>query len=102
MVNENVKIFSGTSNRDLAERVSKELNIPLGDAKIVRFKDGEVYVKLNSTVRGATVFVIQTTSNPVNENLPCPDIGLYKVSPYEIKLSIKLCIFFLEQSGKLI
>ena len=69
MVNENVKIFSGTSNRDLAERVSKELNIPLGDAKIVRFKDGEVYVKLNSTVRGATVFVIQTTSNPVNENL---------------------------------
>lgn len=69
MLNENVKIFSGTSNRDLAEKVSKELNIPLGDANIVRFKDGEVYVKLNSTVRGATVFVIQTTSNPVNENL---------------------------------
>lgn len=69
MLNENVKIFSGTSNRELAEKVSKELNIPLGDAKIVRFKDGEVYVKLNSTVRGATVFVIQSTGNPVNENL---------------------------------
>ncbi len=69
MKNENVKIFSGTSNRDLAEKISKELNIPLGDAKITRFKDGEVHVKLNSTVRGATCFVVQSTSNPVNESL---------------------------------
>lgn len=69
MKNENVKIFSGTSNRDLAEKISKELNIPLGDAKVTRFKDGEVHVKLNSTVRGATCFVVQSTSNPVNESL---------------------------------
>lgn len=69
MKNENVKIFSGTSNRDLAEKISKELNIPLGDAKLTRFKDGEVHAKLNSTVRGATCFVIQSTSNPVNESL---------------------------------
>ncbi len=69
MKNENVKIFSGTSSRDLAEKISKELNIQLGDAKITRFKDGEVHVKLNSTVRGATCFVVQSTSNPVNESL---------------------------------
>jgi len=69
MRKENVKIFSGTSNNDLAKKICDELGITLGDAKITRFKDGEVHVKLNSTVRGASCFVIQSTSNPVNESL---------------------------------
>lgn len=69
MKSENVKLFSGTSNRVLAEKISEELNIPIGDAKIQRFKDGEVYVRINETVRGATCFLVQTTSNPVNESL---------------------------------
>jgi ribose-phosphate pyrophosphokinase len=66
---ENVKIFSGTSNRSLAEKISRQIGIPLGDAELVRFEDGEIYAKINETVRGSTVFVIQSTSEPVNENL---------------------------------
>lgn len=66
---ENVKIFSGTSNKSLAEKIASKLGMKLGDAKIVTFKDGETFVKLNETVRGATVFVVQSTSNPVNESL---------------------------------
>ena len=66
---ENVKIFSGTSNRSLAEKISKQIGIPLGDAELVRFKDGEIYAKINETVRGCTIFVIQSTSEPVNESL---------------------------------
>ncbi|TDT68008.1 ribose-phosphate pyrophosphokinase [Hypnocyclicus thermotrophus] len=64
-----VKVFSGSSNKELATKIAHELGIELGDAKVVRFKDGEVYVKLNETVRGDTVLVVQSTSEPVNENL---------------------------------
>lgn len=64
-----MKIFSGTSNVTLARKIATHLGLPLGDAKIVNFKDGETYVRLIETVRGATVFVIQSTSEPVNENL---------------------------------
>lgn len=64
-----VKIFSGTSNVELAEKIAKKLDLELGKAKIVRFKDGEIYVRVDETVRGRDVFVIQPTSGPVNENL---------------------------------
>ena len=64
-----MKIISGTSNISLAKKIAKDLGLPLGDARTVRFKDGEIYVKMNETVRGDTVFVIQSTSNPVNENI---------------------------------
>lgn len=70
MINaENVKIFCGTSNVELAEKIAKKYGIELGDSKIVRFEDGEIYVKIDETVRGRDVFVIQSTSNPVNEHL---------------------------------
>ncbi|MGO2118929.1 MAG: ribose-phosphate diphosphokinase [Fusobacterium sp.] len=64
-----VKIFSGTSNVELAEQIAKKLDLELGKAKVVRFKDGEIYVRIDETVRGRDVFVIQPTSGPVNENL---------------------------------
>lgn len=64
-----VKIFSGTSNVELAEKIAKRLNCKLGDVQIVRFKDGEIYVRVDETVRGRDIFVIQPTSGPVNENL---------------------------------
>lgn len=64
-----VKIFSGTSNVELAEKIAKKLDLELGKAKVVRFKDGEIYVRVDETVRGRDVFVIQPTSGPVNENL---------------------------------
>lgn len=65
----NVKIFSGTANVELAEKIAAHYGLPLGDAKIVRFEDGEIYIKIEETVRGRDVFIIQPTSNPVNENL---------------------------------
>lgn len=65
----NVKIFTGTSNEKLAGKIADKLGLPLGKSKIVRFKDGEVYAKIDETVRGAEVFLIQSTSEPVNENL---------------------------------
>lgn len=64
-----VKIFSGTSNRKLAEDIAKELEMDLGRISISQFADGETAVKIDETVRGRDVFLIQPTSKPVNENL---------------------------------
>lgn len=66
---ENVKIFSGMSKCKLAGKVAKELGLPIGEAKIEKFKDGECYVKIDENVRGEDVFIIQSTSYPVNENI---------------------------------
>ena len=62
-------VFSGHANRPLAERICEYLNIPLGNAEIQPFPDGEFDVKLLEDVRGADVFIIQPTCPPVNENL---------------------------------
>ena len=62
-------VFSGNANRALADRVCEYLNIPLGNAEVQHFPDGEIDVKLLEDVRGADVFVIQPTCPPVNENL---------------------------------
>ena len=64
-----VKIFAGTSNLELAKKIAEKYGTPLGDVEIVRFKDGEVYVCIDETVRGRDVFVVQSTSEPVNENI---------------------------------
>ncbi|WP_319370132.1 ribose-phosphate pyrophosphokinase [uncultured Ilyobacter sp.] len=64
-----VKIFTGNSNINLARQIAEKCGLPLGDANIVRFKDGEIYARINETVRGCDVFIIQSTSEPVNENL---------------------------------
>ncbi|MGM0509142.1 MAG: ribose-phosphate diphosphokinase [Fusobacteriota bacterium] len=66
---EKLKIISGRSNIDLSKKIANELGLPLANAKTVNFKDGETYVRLNETVRGSTVFIVQPTSYPVNENL---------------------------------
>lgn len=64
-----MKIFGGTSSKKLAEKIAKRLGVNLGASELIRFKDGEVYVKIDETVRGDSVFIIQSTSSPVNENL---------------------------------
>ncbi len=65
-----IKIFAGNSNKALAEKISKELGIPMGDAVVSTFSDGEITVNINETVRGADVFVIQAISPPhVNKYL---------------------------------
>ena len=64
-----LKIFSGNSNQPLALRISEDLQIPLGKIRVSRFADGEIDVKILENVRGSDCYVIQSTSNPVNENL---------------------------------
>ncbi|MDX1763096.1 MAG: ribose-phosphate pyrophosphokinase [bacterium] len=64
-----MKIFSGKSNPALAQEICSHLEIPLGDALISTFSDGEVMVQVNENVRGRDVFVVQSTSHPVNQNL---------------------------------
>ena len=64
-----MKVFSGSANRDLAERICKYIGIGLGQATISSFPDGETYVKIEENVRGRDVFLIQPTSPPTNEHL---------------------------------
>jgi ribose-phosphate pyrophosphokinase len=62
-------LFSGTANEELALEVSKYLEQPLSKAKITRFSDNEINIKIEESVRGKDVFIIQPTSAPVNFNL---------------------------------
>lgn len=64
-----LKIFSGNSNKSLALKISEILGMPLGNIKVARFADGEIDVKILENVRGADCYVVQSTCNPVNENL---------------------------------
>lgn len=65
----NIKIFSCNSNRPMAEEIAKKLGMTLGNAEVEKFSDGEISVKINETIRGADVYIIQSTSYPVNDNL---------------------------------
>ncbi|MCL6636003.1 MAG: ribose-phosphate pyrophosphokinase-like domain-containing protein, partial [Peptococcaceae bacterium] len=67
--NRRLKIFTGNANAELAEEIAQYLGVTVGAAKVTRFSDGEIQVKINESVRGADVFVIQPTCTPVNENL---------------------------------
>ncbi len=66
---DNVKIFCGNSNPEFARTICSALGVPMGNAEVKTFADGEVSVSLNETVRGADVFLIQSTCKPVNNNL---------------------------------
>ena len=63
------KIFSGNSNRPLAEAIASALGTKLGDVEVGRFSDGEVCVTANESVRGCDTFIVQSTSGPVNDHL---------------------------------
>ncbi|AEH50921.1 ribose-phosphate pyrophosphokinase [Pseudothermotoga thermarum] len=63
------KLFAGNSNLPLAKKVAEYLGVRLGDCQVSRFSDGEINVRINETVRGHDIFLIQSTSPPVNENL---------------------------------
>jgi len=64
-----LKIFTGNSNRLLAEKICSFLKVPLAPAVVKRFSDAETWVELNDNVRGKDVFVVQSTSFPANDNL---------------------------------
>ena len=68
MNNDNLKIFSGRSNKRLAEKIANNLNVSLGDISIKTFSDGELWVKYEENIRGSDVFIIQSTNGP-SENI---------------------------------
>ncbi|MBN1140413.1 MAG: ribose-phosphate pyrophosphokinase [Deltaproteobacteria bacterium] len=65
----NLKIFTGNSNPRLAQEICDTLDLPLGKAKVKTFSDGEIQVEIQENVRGADVYVIQSTCAPTNNNL---------------------------------
>jgi ribose-phosphate pyrophosphokinase len=64
-----MKIFSGSANRELAQRICDSIGQPLGKATISSFPDGETYVRIEENIRGRDVFIIQPTSPPTNQHL---------------------------------
>ncbi len=64
-----LKLFSGNANPVLAQSICDYLRVPLGNLKMIRFSDGEIYCQVLENVRGTDVFLIQPTCTPVNENL---------------------------------
>ena len=64
-----MKILSGTSNLKLSKKIAKNLKLKLINTNIKRFADGEIYIEINENIRGNSVFVVQSTSNPANDNL---------------------------------
>jgi len=64
-----MKILSGTSNPRLSKEISKKLKLKLINTNIKRFADGEIYIEINENIRGNSVFVIQSTSTPANDNI---------------------------------
>jgi len=68
-VKDEIKIFTGSANRPLAEAIGRYVDVPLGQAEIGRFSDGEVQVEITENVRGGDVFVIQSTCTPGNDHL---------------------------------
>lgn len=64
-----LKLFACNSNPELAEQVSRVIGVPLGNAEISQFSDGEIKIQLHDSVRGCDVYVVQSTSSPVNDHL---------------------------------
>jgi len=66
---DNIKLFALNSNKPLAEKIAKRMGLKLSTSSVVRFSDGEIQVNIDDSVRGKDVFLIQSTSAPVNDNL---------------------------------
>lgn len=65
----NLKVFSLNSNRALAQEIANSIGVELGKCSVARFSDGEIQINIEESIRGCDVFVIQSTSGPVNDNL---------------------------------
>ena len=64
-----IKIIAGNSNMELAQKIADNIGVNVANCQVTTFSDGEISVNINETVRGCDVFVVQSTNNPVNENL---------------------------------
>ena len=69
MFSDKLRIFSGSSNPELAKKISAELGMPLGAITLSRFKSGEIYCHYEETIRNCHVFLVQSFSYPINEHL---------------------------------
>jgi len=69
VISDNILIFSGNANLALSNAIVKYLDIPLGNASVTEFSDGEIAVEINENVRGKDVFIIQPTSRPSNHHI---------------------------------
>jgi ribose-phosphate pyrophosphokinase len=69
MLNQGPRIFTGNANPELAQKICQDLTIPLGQALVTTFSDGEIRVEIGENVRGQDVFLIQSTCPPANHNL---------------------------------
>lgn len=67
--NSKLKIFTLNSNKELAEEIAREVGVPLGKSTVTRFSDGEVQINIEESIRGCDVFIVQSTSGPVNEHI---------------------------------
>ncbi|ASV67713.1 ribose-phosphate diphosphokinase [Cytobacillus sp. FSL W7-1323] len=65
----NLKVFTLNSNKGLASEIAKFIGVELGKCSVTRFSDGEIQINIEESIRGCDVYVIQSTSNPVNEHL---------------------------------
>ncbi|WHY00815.1 ribose-phosphate diphosphokinase [Neobacillus sp. DY30] len=65
----NLKVFSLNSNLPLAREIAKVIGVELGKSSVTRFSDGEIQINIEESIRGCDVYVIQSTSSPVNENI---------------------------------
>ncbi|MEH7076681.1 ribose-phosphate diphosphokinase [Neobacillus drentensis] len=65
----NLKVFSLNSNLPLASEIAKVIGVELGKCSVTRFSDGEIQINIEESIRGGDVYVIQSTSQPVNENI---------------------------------
>lgn len=68
-VDPNIKIFSLNSNQELAEKVAQSIGVPLGKVSVSQFSDGEIKINIEESIRGNNVYIIQSTSSPVNDHL---------------------------------
>ena len=65
----NLKVFSLNSNLPLAQEIAKVIGVELGKCSVTRFSDGEIQINIEESIRGCDVYVIQSTSSPVNDNI---------------------------------
>ncbi|MCZ3394549.1 ribose-phosphate pyrophosphokinase-like domain-containing protein, partial [Enterococcus faecium] len=64
-----LKIFALNSNKPLAEKIAKAVGVELGKTSVDRFRDGEIRINIEESIRGDEVYIVQSTSAPVNDNL---------------------------------
>ncbi|MGI8431978.1 MAG: ribose-phosphate diphosphokinase [Chthoniobacterales bacterium] len=69
LVQPELKVFTGSANRDLAQKICAFIGVPLGAATISSFPDGETYIKIDENIRGRDVFIVQPTCPPTNQHL---------------------------------